>query len=249
MNSKFAATPLRALLTLAVSTSIMHQAACAQVAQSNPAYATPSTSSSTATASTTGDTSAIEQLRAARARVKASPEDVNARFQLAELLRKQGRQGEAAQEYLTVTELDPTLYLAYHQLTLVQSDTSQIDDAIERLKKLKEERPKELMLCVALSELLEKRGNYYQAARQLIDLGYANAVPPKFAPKVNARVHYLLTKAKDAQIKETVSEVSDDDLDVVPAPLPESTLKKGMAASKYKESKEMKGVGHVPLLH
>jgi tetratricopeptide (TPR) repeat protein len=240
MKSKFAVTPLRALLTLAVSTCFIQQTAWAQV----PASTTP------AAESTTGDTTAaIEQLRAARAKVKASPEDVNARFQLAEMLRKLGRQGEAAQEFLTVTELDPSLYLAYHQLTLLQADSSQIDDAIERLKKLKEEKPKELMLCVALSELLEKRGNYYQAARQLIDLGYANAVPPKFAPKVNARVHYLLTKAKDAQIRETVSEADDDDLDVVPAPLPESTLKKGIAASKYKESKEMKGVGHVPLLH
>lgn len=239
MNSKFAVTPLRALLTLVVSTSLTHQIAIAQVLAPNVAQP----------AATTGDTSALDQLRAARAKVKANPGDVNARFQLAEMLRKLGRQGEAAHEYLNATELDPSLYLAYHQLTLVEADSSQLDDAIERLKKLKEEKPKELMLCVALSELLEKRGNYYQAARQLIDLGYANAVPVKFAPKVNARVHYLLSKAKEAQSKETVSAVDDEELEVVPAPLPESTLKKGIAASKYKESREMKGVGHVPLLH
>lgn len=238
MSSTLADTSMRVLLTLAISISTCAPAALAQV----PAAGTTQPA-------TTGDTSLLEQLRAARVKVKTNPEDVKSRFELAELLRKLGRQGEAAQEYLNVTELDPTLYLAYHQLTLVQADSSQLDDAIERLKKVKEEKSKELMLAVALSELLEKRGNYYQAARQLIDLGYANVIPPRLAPKVNARVHYLLGKAKEAQSKETAAAPDDEHLELVPAPLPESTLKKGIAASKYKESNEMKGVGHVPLLH
>lgn len=192
--------------------------------------------------------SLLEELRAARLQVKANPEDAKARFQLGELLRKAGRQHEAAQEYLEVTALDPTMYVACHQLSQINADQSQLDEAIERLSKLKEEKPKELMLRVALSELLEKRQNYYQAARVLIDLVYENAVPEKHRTRVNARIHFLLTRAKDAPAEDKVNTASDDELDVVPSPLPESSLRKGLTASKLRESKEMKGMGHVPLL-
>lgn len=193
--------------------------------------------------------STLEQLRSTRELVKANPEDAKVRFQLAELLRKAGRQREAAQEYLEATALDPTMYVAYHQLSVINADEQQLDEAIERLSKLKEEKPRELMLRVALSELLEKRQKYYRAARVLIDMVYDNAVPDKHRARVNARIHFLLTRAKDTQTADNKATTdADDELDVVPAPLPESSLRKGLTASKLKESKEMKGMGHVPLL-
>ena len=203
-------------------------------------YAPPQTSTTAA--------GALDELRAAREALKLNPDDAKSHFQLAEVLRKLGRQREAAQEFLDVTELDPKMYLAYHQLSLVDADDQQLDEAIERLNELKADNPKEMMLRVALSELLEKRKNFYQAARVLIDMVYDNSAPEKFKPKLNARIHFLLTKAKDAQLAQRTAESGEEELGVVPAPLPETNLRKGYTNSKVKESREMRGVGHVPLL-
>jgi tetratricopeptide (TPR) repeat protein len=189
-----------------------------------------------------------EALRGAREQVRQNPGDAKAHFRLAELLRKAGRNREAAQEYLETTGLDPNLYVAYHALAACCEDQQVIDEAITRIEKVRETHQKDLMLRVALSELLEKRLNYSQAARVLIDLQYENAVPEKYRTKVNARIHYLLAKSKEAQLAEKQPVPSDDELDVVPAPLPDSGLRKGLTASKIKESREMKGMGHVPLL-
>jgi tetratricopeptide (TPR) repeat protein len=189
-----------------------------------------------------------EALRSAREQVRTNPNDAKAHFQLAELLKKAGRNREAAQEYLETTGLDPTMYVAYHALTVCSDDQQLIDEAMTRLEKVRESHQKDLMLRVALSELLEKRQNYLQAARVLIDLQYDNGVPDKHRARVNARIHYLLAKSKDAQLAEKQPVPSDDELDVVAAPLPDTGLRKGLTASKIKESREMKGMGHVPLL-
>lgn len=191
---------------------------------------------------------AAEELAGLRAAVRANPKDSNAHFQLAEALRKRGRNREAAQEYAETTLLAPDNYLAYHQIAVIADDQQQLDDAIARLTKAKLEKPKEFMLRVALSELLEKRQNFYQAARVLIEITYDNAVPPKFSPRVNGRIHYLLAKSKEAQLNAKDNIPADDDLDVVPSPLPENGLRKGLTASKINESKELKGMGHAPLL-
>ncbi len=188
------------------------------------------------------------QLKAARAQVRDNPSDPKAHFALAELLRKAGRQQEAAQEYLQATDLDPGLYVAYHQLSLLNADGAQLDEAIARLSKLKDEKPKDLLLRVALSELLEKRNRFYQGARVLVDMVYQNAVPDKYLPKVNARIHYLLVKARDSQETEKSASASEEEMDTLPPPLPESTLHKDLSASRLKETRVMRGVGHAPLL-
>lgn len=191
---------------------------------------------------------AAEELQALRVKVRENPNDANVHAELGDALKKSDRKREAAEEYTKATTLNPEFYVAYHQLVTVSDDAQQLDDAITRLTKLKTEKPKELMLRVALSELLEKRRNYYQAARVLIEITYDNAVPAKWAPRVNGRIHYLLAKSKEVQMSSKDQIPSDEELDVVPAPLPDTGLRKGLTASKINESKELKGMGRVPLL-
>lgn len=187
------------------------------------------------------------ELQATRAMVKANPSDIKARFNLAELLRKAGRHREAAQEYLEAANIEPTNYACYHQVAMLNADASQIEDGIDRLTALMAEKPNDLMLRVALSELLEKKGDFYQAARTLVDLTYKNMVPEKYQNKVNARIHFLLAKAKDGQPVEQSVDTAEE-LDALPPPLPESTLRKDVATAKLKESKVMRAVGNAPLL-
>jgi tetratricopeptide (TPR) repeat protein len=190
-----------------------------------------------------------QALHEARQAVAQSPEDADAHMRLADALRKAGRFREASQEYLTATNWRHNLYVAYHQLGLICADPQMLDDAIARLSADKEKAPNDLLLRVALSEVYEKRKKYHDAAKTLIDLQYANNVPPKYVPRIEARVHYLLTKAKELQQREQDQPVAtDEELDVVPSPLPDSSLRKGLTASKIKDSKELKGMGHVPLL-
>jgi tetratricopeptide (TPR) repeat protein len=202
---------------------------------------------------TAAGTSAVEQLaqalKAARQAVNDDPDDADAHVRLGDLLHKSGRNREAAQQYLAATNLRHDLYVVYHELSLVSDDPQVLDEAINRLNGDKEKNPKDLMLRVALSELLEKRKNYHEAAKALIDLQYTNAVPPKYTARVEARIHFLLTKAKEVQQKEVEPPVAtDEELDILPSPLPDAGLRKGLTASKIKDSKELKGMGHVPLL-
>jgi len=177
-----------------------------------------------------------------------SPNSAQSHFDLAESLRKAGRGREAAQEYLAAGGLDPAMYVAYHQLSTVKAEQAQFDEGIERLSKLKDQKPKDLMLRIALSELLEKRSNYYQAARVLIDLGYMNAVPDKFQAKVSARIHYLLTMAKTTQTPAEQNMSGEEELDASAPPLPDSTLQRNIGTAKIKEPKVMRGVGQTRLL-
>lgn len=190
------------------------------------------------------------ELKLCKEQVKAKPEDAQLHLKIAELERGLGNKNNALEEYVKTTELDPTAYMAFHQIAMLSNDQKQLDQSIEKLNKLILEKPKELMLRVALSELIEKRGNYYQAARTLIDITYANAVPEKYKNKVNARIHFLLTQQKKAQQQESQETASnnEEELDVVPAPLPVQTNKRSIASAKIKDSKEVKGMGNVPLL-
>lgn len=188
-----------------------------------------------------------QEIAAAAERARSNPRDAKLRFDFAETLRKAGKYKLAAREYLEATAIDPTLYVAYHQLTQTAPDATAVDQAIERLSQLKEKQPKDLMLRVALSELYEKKAHYYQAARTLIDLVYQNVIPDKYVTKVNARIRYLLSKSKDAQTAEKATS-EDDDQEAVPLPLPEASLRRNLAASKIREPKVMPGVGHAPLL-
>ena len=182
------------------------------------------------------------------------PNDAQLHFKLGENYRKHDQHGQAAAEYRKAIECDQCLWVAYHQLTALTDDEAVLDDYIAKLTKLEAEKPKELLLRVALSELYEKRGNYYQAARTLIDLSYANAVPEKFRPKVSARIHNMLVLSKSHhQEKEPAPTApavatSEEDLDVMPAPLPTPGTKRSIAQAKLKDAKEVRGMGHTPLL-
>lgn len=193
------------------------------------------------------DATQVNEVQAARERVQASPQDAKARFELGRALRLAGKPEQAASEYLEATSLDPSFYLAYHELSLIKCRPEQIDEAADRLNGLKEQKPKDLMLRVALSELLEQKGQNYAAARVLVDMVYQNAVPEKYLKKVNSRIHFLLSKTKDVQTAQKVQS-EDEDMDSVPPPLPETTLHRNLAASKVKDPKSMQGFGHTTLL-
>jgi Flp pilus assembly protein TadD len=187
-------------------------------------------------------------IEAARQVVQQSPENAKARYDLGRALRLSGKPQEAASELLEATSMDPSLYVAYHEVSLTKARPAQIDEAIERLTMLKEQKPKDLMLRIALSELLEQSGKTYQAARILVDIVYQNAVPEKYVARVNARIHFLLSKAKDAHASEKVATDDATEEDTLAPPLPESSLRRNLSASKIKEPKVMQGFGHAPLL-
>ncbi|HEY9788457.1 MAG TPA: hypothetical protein V6D17_23915 [Candidatus Obscuribacterales bacterium] len=188
-----------------------------------------------------------QEIKQAQDLVRISPKDAQARFNLAELLRRSGLSKEAAAEYAEAASLQPSMYVAYHQLCQCNPDPALVDQALERLTKLKDEKPKDLLLRVALSELMEQKKDFYHAARTLVDLLYQNEVPERFVPKVNARIRLLLGKARDAQTMEK-AHGDDEELEVVPPPLPESSLRRDLQASKIREPKVMPGIGHAPLL-
>ncbi|MBX9687478.1 MAG: hypothetical protein K2X27_12295 [Candidatus Obscuribacterales bacterium] len=197
-----------------------------------------------------------EQIRAEMKQLQADlilkPNDAQLHYKLGESYRKQGDNERAAAEYALAIKNDSSLWVAYHQLSLTCNDDKQIDEAIEKLLKLETEKPRELLLRVALSELFEKRGNYYQAARTLIDLTYANAVPEKFRPKVTSRIHNMLSLAKSQHQESEAPKtaIGEEELDVMPAPppMPAPGSKRSIAHAKLKDSKEVRGMGHTPLL-
>ena len=187
------------------------------------------------------------EFKIAKDNLAAAPRDFKLHFALAELYKRSGSNKDAVKEYALATELNPAYYVAYHQMAFSNPDSQVVEAAIERLNKLKEEKPRDLLLRVALSELLEQRKEYYHAARTLVDLLYQNAIPEQHIAKVNSRIRLLLGKAKDMQTLEKARGV-EDDMEVVPPPLPEASLRRNLHASKIKEPKVMPGVGHAPLL-
>ncbi len=187
------------------------------------------------------------EFKLAKDNLAAAPKDFKMHFALGELYKRSGANKEAVKEYALTTELNPAYYVAYHQMAFSNPDSQTVEAAIERLNKLKEEKPRDLLLRVALSELLEQRKEYYHAARTLVDLLYQNAIPEQHIAKVNSRIRLLLGKAKDMQTLEKARGL-EDDMEVVPPPLPEASLRRNLHASKIKEPKVMPGVGHAPLL-
>jgi tetratricopeptide (TPR) repeat protein len=207
---------------------VSHSAACAQIL---------------------GPAETGEYLRNAEKEANAFPKDAKRRFQLAEALRNTRDIKKAAIEYLTVTRLDPSYYLAYHQLALCKPSDEQLDEAIDRLNTLEKEKPKALMLRISLSEMLETKGDYYHAARALVDIQYSHTIPEKYLPGINSRIHYLLLKAKDI---ETLDEAKKPDKDAEaessPLPLPDNSLDKDLSSSKLKDESPPEGYGHARLL-
>ncbi len=180
---------------------------------------------------------AIPDLDKARENTENNPSSPDLSFKFAEALRLNGESVKANHQYLHTTEVEPAFYLAYHQLFLHCNDERILDEAINRLRFLKQDKPNELMLRVALSELLEKKREFYEASRELIDLVFTNLVPEKYKEKVNTRIRYLQAKtttaqshreanAGDAHLGESISKP--------PLPVNEDMLKRGMSLSKVK---------------
>lgn len=180
-------------------------------------------------------TDEITSIEVLHARVAASPQDAKARYALAHALRLQGQGTQAASQLLEATSLDPSYFIAYHELTLCKPTNEQLDEVTERLCHLRDERPKELMLRVALSEVLEQRGDNYGASRALVDLMYEGGVPPQYRSKVEARIHFLLSKAKDSTTAQS-AKAEDGGLDSLPPELPGAGVKRDIAASKQTTS-------------
>lgn len=189
------------------------------------------------------------ELSLLRDQVRQRPQDAQLHLRLADVLRQLGRNSEAISAYMGATKLSPDLYVAYHHLSVLCTDPAQLDHCIDRLSARAKDKPDELMLRVALSELYEKRGSFQLAARTLIDITYANKVPEKYKAQVAGRIHHLLALAKTAQQQEAADvAAAEEQLDVVPSPLPAQPSKRSIASAKMKDSKEVKGVGKVPLL-
>lgn len=187
------------------------------------------------------------ELAALKSAVDASPNVGKVHYEYAHALRAAGKQSQAVVEYLDASQLEPTLYVAYHELSLSKARPEQLDEAIDRLKLLQEHRPKDLLLCVSLSELFEQRDELYPAAKVLNDLVYSNSVPEKYLPRVKARIHFLLNKNKEEQTLRKVQS-EEPEADAAPLPLPESSLRRSLSASQLKDAKVMQNFGHSQLL-
>lgn len=180
---------------------------------------------------------AVPDLDQARENSENNPASPEMSYKFAEALRLNGESVKANHQYLHTTEVEPSYYLAYHQLFLNCSDQRILDDALNRLRFLKQDKPNELMLRVALSELLEKKREYYEASRELIDLVFANLVPEKYKEKVNTRIRYLQAKTTTAQSHREANAGDAHQTESIskpPLPVNEDMLKRGVSLSKVK---------------
>lgn len=189
----------------------------------------------------------VEQARDAS---DANPASAPLKFKYAEALKRAGRNEDAIREYLATTEIDASYYLAYHQMTLCSPDAKALAEGVKRLTHLMSDKPKELMLRVALSELLEAQGQYFHASKVLVDLVFENAVPPKFTAKVQNRIRYLQSKSRTEHASRKVADThSKTDSGDPPLPLPDENLSRGLSASRLEKGQEADGFGHSVLQH
>lgn len=189
----------------------------------------------------------IEALKAALEKSEANPSDPKLKFEYANMLLKAGKKKQALNEFLAVTDVDASYYLAYHMIALHAKDEKMLAHATKRLAHLKETKPKDLMLRVALSELLEAQGDYYRASRALVDLVFLNAIPAKYKKKVDSRIVFLQAKARDAHADRHSAVHHHTDTVNVSPPLPEETINKGIQAAKVKSNQTNSSVGNVPI--
>ncbi len=207
----------------------------AQLNSVQPALA--QTQSKATSAQSQSTTNTIPDLDKARENSENNPSSPDLSYKYAEALRLNGESVKANHQYLHTTEVEPSFYLAYHQLFLHCNDQRLLDDAINRLRFLKQDKPNELMLRVALSELLEKKREFYEASRELIDLVFANLVPEKYKEKVNIRIRYLQAKTTTAQSHREANAGDAHNTESIarpPMPVNEDMLKRGVSLSKVK---------------
>ncbi|MDZ4833547.1 MAG: hypothetical protein SGJ27_07180 [Candidatus Melainabacteria bacterium] len=185
----------------------------------------------------------------ARESSDSNPASAPLKYKYAEALKRAGRTEDAIREYLGATEIDPSYYMAYHQITLCSPDAKSLAEGVKRLTHLMTDKPKEMMLRVALSELLECQGQYFHASKVLVELVFDNAVPPKFVAKVNNRIRYLQSKSRGEHASRRVLDTHHTTEHDVPLPLPDENLSRGLSASRLEKGQEVDGFGHSVLQH
>jgi tRNA 2-thiouridine synthesizing protein A len=193
-----------------------------------------------------------ELIRSAREAVALAPADTEKRLQLARLLRRSGNIKQAAIEYLNITVINPKYFVAYHEMLLCNPSTGQIDEAIARLKNPEEIKAKQLPCKMALSELYERKEDYYQAARILVDLQYAQNIPPKYVSQIASRIHMLLGKTKDTRTIEKAIEqktnVEEEEFNPsTPVPMPDLSVNNDTPVQQLRSTKVKEGYGHAQL--
>lgn len=194
-----------------------------------------------------------EQIKLAQQAAILSPTDTAKRLHFARLLRRSGSSKQAAIEYLNITAVDPACHAAYHEMLLCKPAVGQVDEAIARLNKLDEIKPKQLLTKMQLSELYEHREDYYQAARVLVDLQYSQTIPPKYVPQIASRIHMLLGKTKDIRTTEKAIEqktnVEESEFTPpTPVPMPDVAVTKNVPVNKLRNTRVKEGYGHAQLL-
>ena len=195
----------------------------------------------------------IERIKSTEASIELSPLDVSKRLYLARLWRSTGNLKQACIADLNATAVEPSCYVAYHDMLQNGATPGQIDEALDRLNKLEKTKPKQFLLRMSLSELYEHKNDYYQAARVLVDLQYTPIIPTKYVAQVDVRVHRLLSKTKDLQTtKEAIEHKQKiDETEATPStpvPLPDVAVTKDMPTGKLRSSKVTEGYGHSQLL-
>ncbi len=202
---------------------------------------------------TIGPNAALKQeIKSAKEAILLSPIDTEKRLHLARLLRRSGNTKQAAIEYLNATVVSPNCSAAYHELVLSNPSIGQIDEAIARLSKLDEMKPKQLSTKMGLSELYEHKDDYYQAARVLVDLQYSQNIPAKYVPQIASRVHMLLGKTKDVRTTEKAIEqktnIEESESSSTPIPMPDVTVKTDAPTDRLRNTRVKEGYGHAQLL-
>ncbi len=158
-------------------------------------------------------------------RLKIYPNDYLTRFELGKLYLTEKNTQAAKSTFLKLTSLQPKYYQAYHELVLLPLTKEELASLIDLLAQQKLTKPKDFTYYLALSELYEKDGQYYLAARALVDSSFANVVPSKYGHLLSSRINLLLLKAKNADTDQHIAP-GDEDLDNLPPPIPESKLKR-----------------------
>lgn len=232
IESLFAISVMSATLALSIPCAFAQGTAVAS--PSAPATSTPPTAA---------------EIEAAKAKSDANPADAKLRFEYGEMLRKSGDLAQASVQYLHATELDASYYIAYHYLAQTCTDKTMLEEGVQRLTHLMDQKPTDLMLRVALSELLETQGKYFEASRPLIKLVFTNTVPAKYVDQLNKKIRFLQAKAHAQHVATKAQESSTSRMEKTALPLPDESLRQGLDEARLEQGASSHGFGHSRLQH
>ncbi len=157
------------------------------------------------------------------ARLKVFPKDNSTRYSLAKEYIELGHKTKAKSQLLKIVEIEPTYYQAYHELGLLPISKDDLTRLLNKLLDQKALSHKNFTYYLALSELYEKDGQYYLAARALVDSSFADVIPTRYSHLLSSRIKLLLIKAKNAKSDQHIAP-GDEDLDNLPPPIPDANL-------------------------